>query len=71
MKLGKIISDSQIVTLIERTKMMSRLTAKEKYLLMQNVAPMYERVLPDYQFATVLGITPQSLSRIKREMKDG
>ena len=71
MKLGKIISDSQIVTLIERTKMMSRLTSKEKYLLMQNVAPMYERVLPDYQFATVLGITPQSLSRIKREMKDG
>jgi len=69
MKLGKIISDSQIVTLIERTKMMSRLTAKEKYLLMQNVAPMYESVLPDYQFATVLGITPQSLSRIKREMK--
>ena len=70
MKLGKIISDSQIVTLIERTKMMNRLTAKEKYLLMQNVAPMYERVLPDYQFATVLGITPQSLSRIKRDMKE-
>ena len=70
MKLGKIISDSQIVTLIERTKMMSRLTAKEKYLLMQNVAPMYEKVLPNYQFATVLGITPQSLSRIKREMKE-
>ena len=69
MKLGKIISDSQVITLIERTKMMSRLTAKEKYLLMQNVAPMYERVLPDYQYATVLGITPQSLSRIKREMK--
>ena len=69
MKLGKIISDSQIVTLIERTKMMSRLTAKEKYLLMQNVAPMYERVLPDYQYATVLGITPQSLSRIKKDMK--
>jgi CRP-like cAMP-binding protein len=66
MKLGKIISDSQIVTLIERTKMMSRLTAKEKYLLMKNVAPMYERILPDYQYATVLCITPQSLSRIKR-----
>ena len=70
MRLGKNISDTQIVTLVERTKMMHRLTAKEKYLLMQNVAPMYEKVLPDYQFATVLGITPQSLSRIKKEMKE-
>ena len=69
MKLGKIISDTQIVTLVERTKMMHRLTAKEKYLLMQKVAPIYEKVLPDYQFATVLGITPQSLSRIKKDMK--
>jgi len=69
MKLGKIISDSQIVTLIERTKMMSRLTAKEKYLLMQKIAPIYEELLPDYQFASVLGIAPQSLSRIKKEMK--
>ena len=66
---SQIISDSQLITLIERTKMMSRLTAKEKYLLIQNVAPVFERVLPDYQYATVLGITPQSLSRIKREMK--
>jgi len=69
MRLGKIITDIQIVTLAERTKMMHRLIAKEKYLLMQNIAPIYEKILPDYQFATVLGITPQSLSRIKKQMK--
>lgn len=65
MTLAKKISDMQIVTLVQRMQMMSRLTAKEKYELMKIVAPVYEEVLPDYQFATVLGITPQSLSRIK------
>jgi len=36
---------------------------------MKKIAPVYEEVLPDYQFATVLGIAPQSLSRIKKEFK--
>lgn len=65
MTLGKKISDMQFVTVIQRMQMMSRLTAREKYELMKVAAPVYEEVLPDYQFATVLGITPQSLSRIK------
>ena len=65
MTLAKKISDTQLVTLVQRMQMMSRLTAKEKYELMKAVAPIYENVLPDYQFATVLGIAPQSLSRIK------
>ena len=65
MSLARKISDSQLVTVIQRVQMMKRLTAKEKYELMKKVAPVYEKVLPDYQYATVLGITPQSLSRIK------
>ena len=65
MILAKKISDNQLVTLVQRIEMMKRLTAKEKYFLMKKIAPIYEEVLPDYQFATVLGITPQSLSRIK------
>ncbi len=28
----------------------------------------YVKVLPRYQYATVFGITPQSLSRIKKEL---
>jgi len=65
MTLAKRISDNQLITLVQRMEMMKRLTAKEKYLLMKQIAPIYEEVLPDYQYATVLGITPQSLSRIK------
>jgi len=68
MTLAKKISDNQLVTLVQRMEMMKRLTAKEKYFLMKKVAPVYEEVLPDYQFATVLGITPQSLSRIKSQI---
>lgn len=32
---------------------------------MKKIAPIYEEMLPDYQYATVLGITAQSLNRIK------
>jgi len=69
MTLAKKISDSQLVTIVQRMQTMNRLTAKEKYELMKKIAPVYEEVLPDYQFATVLGIAPQSLSRIKKEFK--
>ena len=69
MKLGKGIFEEQVVLLMERKKMMTNLTAKERYMVMQKIAPIYEELLPDYQFASVLGIAPQSLSRIKKEMK--
>ncbi|MBA1420584.1 MAG: Crp/Fnr family transcriptional regulator [Epsilonproteobacteria bacterium] len=65
MTLSRNILNTQLITVVQRTQMMQRLTAKEKYLLMKQIAPIYEEVLPDYQYATVLGITPQSLSRIK------
>lgn len=68
MTLARRISDAQLVTIAQRTQMLKRLTAKEKYLLLKEIAPVYEEVLPDYQYATVLGITPQSLSRIKKEL---
>jgi len=68
MTLSRDILNQQLITVVQRTQMMQRLTAKEKYFLMQKIAPFYEEVLPDYQFATVLGITPQSLSRLKNQI---
>ena len=70
MKLGKSISDEQLISVVENVRMMRNLSAKEKYLLLKELAPMYEEILPDYQFASVLGIAPQSLSRMKREMRE-
>jgi len=71
MTLARNILNTQLITVVQRTQMMQRLTAKEKYLLMKQIAPIYEEVLPDYQYATVLGITPQSLSRIKSSLATG
>jgi len=68
MTLSRDILNQQLITMFQRNQMMKHLTAKEKYLLIQKIAPVYEEVLPDYQFATVLGITPQSLSRLKSQL---
>jgi hypothetical protein len=70
MRFGKSIFEEQVVLFMQRKKMMKNLTAKERYLVMKEVAPFYEELLPDYQYATVIGIAPQSLSRIKRELRD-
>ena len=69
MKLGKKIFEDQVSLMTKSIKILKNLTAKERYILYKEIAPIYEEVLPDYQFATVLGIAPQSLSRIKKELK--
>lgn len=68
MGLGKKISDIYLIKIGQNAHMLRQLTAKEKYLLMKEIEPLYETVLADYQYATLLGITPQSLSRIKRDV---
>ncbi|RUM65750.1 MAG: hypothetical protein DSZ05_05495 [Sulfurospirillum sp.] len=68
MSLGKKISDEYIVKIGQNAQMLRQLTAKEKYILMKEIEPLYEEVLADYQYATLLGITAQSLSRIKRDL---
>ena len=69
MRFGKSIFEEQMILFMERKKMMKNLTAKERYLVMKEIAPFYEEILADYQFATVIGIAPQSLSRIKGELR--
>jgi len=67
-KLGLKIHQEQSALLVKRIKIFKNLTAKEKYLLMKNLSPLYEKILTNYQFATIIGIAPQSLSRIKKEI---
>jgi len=69
MRVGKLLAEEQLVKLVERKKW-SRLDAKERYAYIQKYTPVYEELLPDYHLASLLGITPQSLSRIKREMRE-
>jgi len=70
MSLGKKISDEYIIKIGQSAQMLRQLTAKEKYILMKEIEPLYEEVLADYQYATLLGITAQSLSRIKSQISD-
>ena len=69
MKLAKQVAESQFVFLAKYQRMLKRLNAKDRYLALNAFAPLYEKILPDYQYASLLDITPQSLSRLKKELK--
>jgi len=65
MTLARKISDMQLITIVQRMQMLKPLDATAKYKLLKEIAPVYEKVLSNAQFASVLGIAPQSLSRVK------
>lgn len=46
-------------------------TAKERYLAFLRKYPAIDQRVPDYQVASFLGITPQSLSRIRKSILQG
>lgn len=70
MTLGKLAAEGHYIFLAKYHRMLKRLNAKDRYLSLCAFAPIYERVLLDYQFASLLDITPQSLSRLKKELKN-
>ena len=65
MTLARKISDMQLITIVQRMQMLKPLDATAKYKLLKEIAPVYEEVLSNAQFASILGIAPQSLSRVK------
>ena len=71
MTLARKISDMQLITIVQRMQMLKPLDATAKYKLLKEIAPVYEEVLSNAQFASVLGITPQSLSRVKGQINEG
>lgn len=68
MTLARKISDMQLITIVQRMQMLKPLDATAKYKLLKEIAPVYEEVLSNAQFASVLGIAPQSLSRVKGKL---
>ena len=65
MKLGKLYMQEQLIILEIHYKTIRDLGAKERYLLYKEHAPILEELLSNSQFASLLNIAPQSLSRIK------
>ena len=70
-KLGNIQRkglENRIATLQRRILGLLTLTAREKYLRFVNEYEVFEQIIPNYQIASYLGITPESLSRVRKEL---
>lgn len=59
--------EKRIAALQKRVLNLLALTAAEKYNQFIKNYEVFEKVIPNYQIASFLGITPQSLSRIRKE----
>ena len=68
-KLGRILAEENYLCVLDRTFVMQTKTAKEKYIyfLEKYDAKIVQRV-PQYMIASFLGIAPESLSRIRRQL---
>ncbi len=56
-----------MATLQKRILNLLALSASEKYNQFINDYAEFEKIIPNYQIASYLGITPQSLSRVRKE----
>jgi CRP-like cAMP-binding protein len=59
--------EKRIAALQKRILSLLALTAAEKYNQFIEDYTEFEKIIPNYQIASYLGITPQSLSRIRKE----
>ncbi|CAM1356901.1 MULTISPECIES: Crp/Fnr family transcriptional regulator [Tenacibaculum] len=68
-KLGRILAEKNYLCALERTSTMQTKTAKEKYLdfIKKYNKKIVQRV-PQHQIASFLGIAPESLSRVRKEI---
>jgi CRP-like cAMP-binding protein len=68
MKLGKVIADRSTVNLIKRSVSLVKDDAKQRYLDFIKERPSLIQRVPQFMIASYLGITPESLSRIRKEI---
>ena len=59
--------EKRVATLQKRILNLLTLSAAEKYNQFIKDYTDFEKIIPNYQIASFLGITPQSLSRIRKE----
>lgn len=68
-KFGSILAEKNYLCVLDRTLVMQTKTAKEKYLdFIKNYNKKIIQRVPQYQIASFLGIAPESLSRIRKEI---
>lgn len=68
-RFGRILAEQNYLCILDRTMLMQTKTAKQRYLdFIETTAPKVMQGIPLYQIASFLGIAPESLSRIRREI---
>jgi len=67
-KFGRIISEQIFLNSKRRTEQMLFLTPKERYVLLLKNQPSFFQKYSLKHIASYLGITPQSLSRIRNQL---
>ncbi|TNE80283.1 MAG: Crp/Fnr family transcriptional regulator [Bacteroidetes bacterium] len=66
----RILMQKNIVTLQQRVVADHSLTAEEKYLRLMEIYPKLIHRAPQQQVASYLGITPETLSRIRKQVAE-
>jgi CRP-like cAMP-binding protein len=67
-KVGRIFADEAYYHTHHRTRSLLTMTATERYLELLEISPELFELVPQQYIASFLGIAPQSLSRLKREL---
>lgn len=68
-KLGRILAEKNYMCMLDRAYLMQTKTAKQKYMdFMENYNEKIIQRLPQYHLASFLGIAPESLSRVRKEI---
>lgn len=67
-RLGRLIAEQSFIGLRKKTDERTLLDAKERYLNLLKLRPKVIRRIPQYYIASYLGIRPESLSRIRKDL---
>jgi CRP-like cAMP-binding protein len=65
-KMGRILAENAYLGIKQKTKILTTLSSKERYLQLMDERPKVFERIPQQYIASYLNLTPQSLSRIRR-----
>jgi hypothetical protein len=68
-KMGRILAENAYLGIQQKTKILTTLSSTERYLQLMNERPKVFERIPQQYIASYLNLTPQSLSRIRRQIQ--
>jgi hypothetical protein len=67
-RFGRLMAEQAVIGLRNKTDLLTLLNAKDRYLDLLKDRPKVMERIPQHYIASYLGIKPQSLSRIRRNL---